>query len=260
VTEEANGLKLPLPFERYEHIFPNVALERRDGIIQIRLHTNGGPLRWSGSVVDQLQQVFQVVGADRGNKVVILTGTDDQFSGPVAGPEHFPHGTPASWEASHWRVRRLITHLIELECPVISAVNGPAVRHCELPLLGDVVVAAETAYFQDSSHFRNGLVPGDGVHVVLPYLMGFTRARHFMLTGKELPAAEALQWGVVNEVLPADQVLPRAWEIAEGMAALPPLVLRYTRVALMHALRQAVVANQGYGVMLEAMSAIGREE
>ncbi len=245
-----------VPLEEYRSRFPNVAFERRDGILQVTLHSGGDTVSWDGAVVDQLQEAFAAIGADRGNRVVILTGAGDGFSGPTAAPEHRPHGNPTSWEVSHWRVRRLLMNFLDIECPVISAVNGPAVRHCELPLLGDVVLASDTAYFQDSSHFPNGLAPGDGIHVVLPILMGHTRARYFMLTGQKLGAAQALDIGIVNEVLPPADVLPRAWELAREMSRRSFLVLRYSKVALVHALRQSVITNQGYGVLLEAMSAI----
>lgn len=242
--------------EQYGNAFPNVTFERRNGILQIRLHTDGDSLHWSADVIGQLQEAFAAVGADRENRVVILTGTGADFSGPVAGPEDRPHPTAATWEISHWRVRRLLTNFLDIEVPVISAINGPAVRHCELPLLADVVLAADTAYFQDSSHFRNGLAPGDGIQIVMPALLGRTRASYFLLTGQEISALQALQLGVVNEVLPRPQLLHRAWRLAEEMSRRSFLVLRYSKVALVHSLRQALVSDAGYGVMLEGMSAI----
>jgi enoyl-CoA hydratase/carnithine racemase len=244
--------------DTYASRFDNVRFERRDGILQLTLHTDGGSLRWSGAVVDELQRAFAEVGDDRENRVVILTGTGEEFSGPRAGPEHFPVATAETWEYSHWRVRRLLMNLLDLEVPMISAINGPALRHCEVPLLSDVVLASTSATFQDSSHFRNGLVPGDGIHVVLPILMGVTRARYFMMTGQELTAEQAFEFGIVNEVLAPEDLLPRAWEIAAAMNEKPFLVLRYSRVALVQALRQAVLTGQGYGVLLEGMSVIDR--
>ena len=70
--------------------------------------------------------------------------------------------------------------------PIISAINGPAWRHSEIPLLSDIVLAADTAAFQDSAHFMSNMVPGDGMHVVYPMLLGFNRARYFLLTGQTL--------------------------------------------------------------------------
>jgi enoyl-CoA hydratase/carnithine racemase len=64
------------------------------------------------------------------------------------------------------------------------------------------VLASEDAYFQDLAHFPRGMVPGDGQHVIWPWLVGRNRARYMLLTGKKLSAQEALEWGAVAEVLP----------------------------------------------------------
>jgi enoyl-CoA hydratase/carnithine racemase len=94
------------------------------------------------------------------------------------------------------------------------------------------------------------------MHIVLPYLLGPNRARYFMLTGQVIEAREALELGLFAEVLPPDQVLDRAWELAEQLALQSPLVLRYTKVCFAHTIRQQILAGQGYGVLLEGMAAI----
>src|SRR4030095_11185245 len=104
------------------------------------------------------------------------------------------------------------------------------------------------ATFQDAPHFPNGLVPGDGVHVVWPLVLGINRGRYFLLTGQKLSAQEALQWGVVNEVLPPDQLVARAWTVAEHLVKQPPLTLRYARVTLAQRLKQLLLDNLGYGL------------
>jgi enoyl-CoA hydratase/carnithine racemase len=74
---------------------------------------------------------------------------------------------------------------------MISAVNGPALRHSEIPLLCDIVLAAEEATFQDSAHYPNGMPRGDGVHILYPLLLGLNRGRYFLLTGQTLHARQA---------------------------------------------------------------------
>jgi enoyl-CoA hydratase/carnithine racemase len=144
-------------------------------------------------------------------------------------------------------------NLLDIEVPMISAVNGPALRHSELPLLCDIVIAAEEASFQDSGHFINGLVPGDGMHAVYPLLLGLNRGRYFLLTGQTIGAREALGLGLVSEVLPQRDLLPRAWALAEQLAQQSDLVLRYTRVAMTQWVKRLMHDVLGYGLALEGL-------
>ena len=78
-----------------------------------------------------------------------------------AGPERDRSGlTPNAFDRVHWEGRALLMNLLNIEVPVISAINGPAWRHGEIPLLSDIVLAADTAAFQDSAHFPNGWCQG----------------------------------------------------------------------------------------------------
>ena len=148
--------------------------------------------------------------------------------------------------------------LLDIEVPIISAVNGPAWRHSEIPLLCDIVLAADTAQFQDSAHFASDVVPGDGMHIVYPLLLGMNRGRYFLLTGQTLDARKALELGLVAEVLPPDKLLARAWELAEDLARRPILLLRYTRLLLTQALRRHMHDLLGYGLGME-MLALGEK-
>jgi enoyl-CoA hydratase/carnithine racemase len=116
------------------------------------------------------------------------------------------------------------------------------------------VLAAETAQFQDSAHFASDVVPGDGMHIVYPLLLGMNRGRYFLLTGQTLDARKALELGLVAEVLPPDRLLARAWELAEDLARRPTLLLRYTRLLLTEALRRQMHDLLGYGLGMELLA------
>lgn len=243
-------------FEQYAERYETVRMERRGGILQVTFHTEGGPLRWGALPHREFPQAFREIGADPENAVVILTGTGDAFSGPPGAPRRGPAPTARDWDRIHREGRELLENLLAIEAPMIAAINGPALRHSEIPLLCDVVLAAEEASFQDSAHFMNGLTPGDGVHVVYPLLMGWNRGRYFLLTGQTLTAEEALGAGLVSEILPGDRLLPRAWEIAERLAEQPPLVLRYSRLMLTQHLKRLMHDLLGYGLALEGLAAL----
>jgi enoyl-CoA hydratase/carnithine racemase len=237
----------------YRDKYRNARFERSDGILLVTLHSDGGDLVWSGRPHSELGYLFEDIGRDPYNEVVILTGTGESFIGreEIGGTM-----TPREWQRVHADGKRLIMSHLDIEVPVIAAVNGPALVHAELALLCDIVLAAEHATFADAPHYPAGLVPGDGVQVVWPMLLGMNRARYFLLTGQVLDAREALALGVVNEVLPADRLLPRARELAELVQRRPRATVRATRTAMVHQIKKAMHDNLGYGLMLEGMAAI----
>ena len=249
--------KLRARFEDYRDKYQSISMRREDGILEITLGTDGGPLQWGRLPHAELEEAFLKIGRDRENKLVIMTGTGDEFSGPVAEPEsnRAAHKqTPDEWAELGWESNRLLTNLLAIDVPMISAINGPAARHAELPVMCDIVLAAETATFQDSAHYAGGLVPGDGVHVVFPLIMGLNRGRYFLLTGQVIDAVEAREAGLVNEILPADKLLPRAWELARQIMLQPEMNRRYTRLLLTEQLRRQLQELLPYGLALEGLA------
>lgn len=253
-----------MTFDKYCDQFSSVRMRRENGILEMTFHTDGGSLRWSKRAHEDLEQAFLAAGRDRDNDVIIITGTGEEYSGPAVKPSgegghHNPKKpvTAEDWDKLwYWEGKHLLMNLLNIEVPMIAAINGPAVRHPEIPLLCDIVLASETATIQDSAHFNGGLVPGDGVHVVFPMLMGINRGRYFLLTGQVLDAAEAKQLGLVSEVLKPDNLLPRAWQLAKQLQLRPPLLRRYARVMLTQDLKKRMHELLGYGLALEGLAAV----
>jgi enoyl-CoA hydratase/carnithine racemase len=246
-------------FDDYANKYKTIRMERRNGVLQMTFHTEGGPLRWGLQPHRDFTYAFADIGTDPENKVIIMTGTGDEFSGPRPSGPNRPGGTPRAWDAIYWEGKHLLQNLLDIEVPVIAAINGPALRHCEIPLLSDIVLAAEHAEFQDSAHFPSGLVPGDGMHIVMPLLLGANRGRYFLLTGQVIPARQAQELGLVAEVLPKEKLLPRAWELAELLLKQPPLTLRYARVAITQEIKRKLLDLLGYGLALEGLGALDKE-
>jgi enoyl-CoA hydratase/carnithine racemase len=249
--------------DTYATKYRTIRMERRDGILQLTFHTDGGPLRWGMLPHGEFPDAFADIARDRENRVVIMTGTGDEFSGVRASPETTSFTARPSLETLdriHWEGRALLMNLLSIEVPVIAALNGPAWRHSEIPLLSDIVLASDTAAFQDSAHFMSNMVPGDGMHIVYPLLLGFNRARYFLLTGQTIGAQEAHQLGLVAEVLPQDKVLARAWELAEDLAKRPTLLLRYTRLLFTDYLKKRLHELLGYGLAMESLALLEKPE
>jgi enoyl-CoA hydratase/carnithine racemase len=233
--------------------YTSIEITHRDGISELRLHSDGGPLRWNATAHRELGGALAEIAATRTTKVVIVTGTGDAFCTRMDAASF---AAQEQWEVIWWEGKRIIKGLLDLDVPVIGAVNGPAFIHAEIPLLADAVIAADTAVFADKTHFTRGAVPGDGVHLIWPYLLGPRRGKYFLMTGQEIDAREALRLGVVNEVVAPEALMGRAWELANAWAANPLPMLRYTREALNILEREHLLAHTAlsHGLALEGLS------
>jgi len=248
-----------MKFEDYRDRYRTIRLQRDEaGVLEVALHTRGGEALW-GSTADSLHgelgECMADIARDAANRVVILTGTGATFCTGLDEQE-MPRESSmvASWERLFEEGNAMLERLLDVPVPMIAAVNGPAHVHAEVPVLCDIVLAADHAEFADLAHMVHGVLPGDGVHVVWPLLLGPNRGRYFLLTGQRIGADEARQLGIVGEVLPADQLLPRARELAARLARLPTKTLRYTRRLMVRELRRRMRAELGEGLALEGLA------
>jgi enoyl-CoA hydratase/carnithine racemase len=242
-------------FDTYRDVFPNARLTRKEnGVLEVALHTDGGKLVFNGHTHEQFVELFHQIGEDRDNRAVILTGTGDAFMDTIDS-EGFDFFSPQSYDKILREGRKVLSNILDIEVPMITALNGPVLLHSEYALLTDIILATPETVFQDKPHFDFGIVPGDGVHLLWPHVIGSVRGRYFLLTRQVLDADTAKDYGVVNEIVPADRLLARAHEIADGIAALPPLTGRYTRMAITQPLRRLIDEGTGYGLALEGISA-----
>jgi enoyl-CoA hydratase/carnithine racemase len=245
--------------DSYEHYKFELSPE---GILLMQCHTGDGPLQWFWESHDSMADAFADIAGDRDEiKCVVHTGTGDSYNAlwgkPVTesgAPVYNAYADAAGVEImdeKSWFGRMIIENLLAINVPVVAAVNGPCTMHSEVPLLMDIVLASEDTYFQDLSHFPRGMVPGDGQHVVWDALVGPSRSRYLLFTGYKLTAQEAKEWGVVHEVLPRDQLLDRAWEIARQISMRPPIVNRNTKYVLTQSLRRAFLDELHHGLQAE---------
>lgn len=224
---------IPTPqFEDYRVAFQNFFhLDRRaDGVLLARAHTNGGPVQLSVQNHRALGQLLKVVGADPDNELLILTGSGDDFM-MATDPNGFEIEDQDmeywAYEYAYKDGRINVSSLInDLEIPTIGVMNGPGF-HPEIVLMCDITICAENATIFDL-HYDIGSVPADGIHNAFQELLGVKRAAYALLTGEAIDARRALEYGLVNEVVPTDKLISRAYEIADHIMGQPRVTRRLT--------------------------------
>lgn len=227
------------------------------GVLTMRLHSRGDTLGWNALPHRELPELFAHVAADRDVRVVVITGTGDRFIDLL--PEFevgIARGEPTAemMDEGTFEGTRLLGNLMAIEVPVIAAVNGPVDVHAELALLSDIVLCTPDTFFQDAAHVPCGLVPGDGVQVVFPMLLGPNRGRYFLLTGERIGAAEARDLGLVGEVVSRDALMDRAMEHARRLAVCNPVFVRNTRLVLTAQIRRLLTQDVPHGLALESVA------
>lgn len=191
------------------------------------------PLTGNTAVADFLTAIDRIHN-DRGVRAVILTGAGSAFSsgGDIRNMERQASGNVDGVQIRHeYRtgIQRLPLALFNLEVPVIAAVNGAALgAGLDLACMCDIRIASEHAKFAES-FVKLGIVAGDGGAWLLPRLIGLARASELSFTGEVIGAEQALAWGLVSRVVPTDQLLPAANEVAHRIAANPPHAVRLTK-------------------------------
>ncbi|MET7992158.1 enoyl-CoA hydratase/isomerase family protein [Amycolatopsis sp. NPDC005232] len=242
----------PAYFDKYE----NLAFTRGDdGVLILRLHTNGGPIVFTGQTHEDLPAALEEISLDRDNKAMVLTGTGDAFMNEIDGPSLGEIFKPAAWEKTRTEGAKVLQRLVELPMPVVGVANGPAIIHSEYLLLADIHIASERATYADFPHPAFGITGGDGVQVVWEEVAGTARAKWLLWTGDTIDARTALDWGVVSEVVPHEQAVDRGIEIARGLAAKPALYRSMQKQTLNRNLRRRIVQDVPFGMALEGLTA-----
>jgi enoyl-CoA hydratase/carnithine racemase len=231
--------------EKYREFF--ILEKRADGVVLVRHHTNGGPLKFSLRWHHALPLFYRDICQDRSNELLIFTGTDDVFmnEGDVAdfaGFDVYRNSFDHFWTDAFELIEGF---LYNIHVPVIAAFNGPALVHSEWALMADWVIAADNATFQDA-HFENHYVAGDGNSIVFAERMGITRGYGMAMMAKKFDAKEALENRLVNEVVPRAELLKRAYEVADWLMSRSRAVRRAQHMVNMRHWRDVMHRHLGY--------------
>jgi 2-(1,2-epoxy-1,2-dihydrophenyl)acetyl-CoA isomerase len=181
-----------------------VSTERRDAELRITLDRPDAMNAWDRALGDELRAAVEGAAADPEVRVVVLTGAGRGFSSGAdlkAGFDPTPAGHPDVQTTLRERYHPIIAGVRRMPKPVIAAVNGPAVGiGCSLALAADLVIAKESAYLL-LAFINIGLVPDGGSSLFVPERAGLGRATEMAMLGERIPAAKALEWGLVNRVV-----------------------------------------------------------
>jgi enoyl-CoA hydratase len=205
-----------------------VNVEVSDGVGTITLNRPEARNALSGEVTSLLDEAIVELDGRADVGAIILTGVDPAF---CAGFDLRSLSTELR-SVQQRRQRGALTHIglmPEHDTPVIGAINGAAVTGgLELAMCCDFLIASERARFADT-HARVGVLPGGGMTIRLPQLIGPDRARRMSFTGDFIDAQTAYEWGLVVEVVPHERLMDRARAMAATIAAIPADGVRENR-------------------------------
>ncbi len=221
--------------------FEAIGVERLGDVLRLTIAHPFSPVNAVDDLLHQeLTTLFRLLRQESMARAVVLTGKGRAFS---AGGDFGWFPSLQNVERLH-ELRRdakhLIWDLVDVEIPIVAALNGAAVGlGASIALLCDVIIAADSATIADP-HVRVGIVAGDGGTAIWPLLVGPARAKQYLLTGDPLTAQEAERIGLINQVVAASELQDNALELARRLAGLPPLAVQYTKAAVNKLVKEAL--------------------
>ncbi|HEX8917510.1 MAG TPA: enoyl-CoA hydratase-related protein [Chloroflexota bacterium] len=221
-------------------MYTQIELDRREKFVVVTINRPRVLNALSHETLDELRSVFESMNDERDVRAIILTGSGGKAfaSGADIGELQALESAQEGYEHS-LRTHQILFTMQQLPQAVIVAVNGYALGGgCELAMAGDIILASENARF-GQPEVRLGIIPGFGGTQFLPRLVGRTRALELILTGRQITANEALDMGLVNRVVPAEQLMPAAEEMATAISQHAPLAIALAKRAVYEGLEMS---------------------
>jgi 2-(1,2-epoxy-1,2-dihydrophenyl)acetyl-CoA isomerase len=229
--------------------FEHIEVERKDSVTWIWLNRPDAANAYSDSMVRDLPAVIVEADRDRSTRVVVLAARGKVFcaGGDVKAMREqtgmFAGGPNELRERYMDGIQQIPLAIARLRKPLVALVQGAAVgAGCDLVAMADMRIATSEATFAET-FAKVGLVPGDGGAWFLIRAVGHAKATEMFFTGKRYSAQDALNMGLVHEVVSSDQLVRRGEELAQQLAALPPIALQLTKKALAHAFESSLATH-----------------
>jgi enoyl-CoA hydratase len=223
--------------DRYRGIKITIA----DGIATLSLNNPARKNAVTRQTHAELERVWDDIDADDDVRVAVLTGEAGTFcAGTDLGTQQADNNTGRSGRPRTRGARRLFWNMLDCEKPMIAKVRGYAYGlGVNLALACDMVYAAEGAKFCDS-HVKMGIAPGDGGAAIWPLLIGFHRAKEYLMTGDPIEARHAAEMGLINYCLPDSELDAAVDTMARKLADGAPLAISYGKLSVNAMLKQLV--------------------
>lgn len=233
--------------------FETILYEVEDGVGTITLNRPDSLNAFNSQMIGETADAFKQCSRDAQVRCIVLTGAGKGFSSGQDLKEVQGRGDEFSI-AEHLRggYNLLINRMVSLEKPILGAINGVAAgAGCGVALACDIRIASDQASFIQVFS-KVGLIPDSGSTWLLPRLVGYARAYEMAITADRVTAEQALQWGLVNQVTPAAQLMEivRAWAIK--LAQGPTRAFGLTKRAMMRAWQMSLPQALEYEAMLQA--------
>jgi len=238
--------------------YSTILLEKTDNIYMLTLNRPASLNPINNQMRLDLLNAIEVISADTTARALIATGAGRAFSSGADLKEKSIEYEPPTGKDEQWLQgfpTRGCLGFHNLGMPTIAAINGPAIGFgCAFSLAFDIRIASENAKI--STGFVNmGLVPGFGLTYFLPRLIGAAKACELALTGKTIDAHEAKDIGLVNQVVPPDELMPTAISLAQTLAQKPPIAVKLTKQALYKGMENDLAAQLELQELLLPLSA-----
>jgi enoyl-CoA hydratase len=212
-----------------------------DGVALVTIDRPDARNALSFAVLAELAEVLEALDRDGRTRVAVITGSGEQAFAAGADIVELADQTPERLRSE--RHFDAWNRLWSIEIPLIAAVRGFALGGgCELAMTCDMIVAGDDAQF-GQPEIRLGVMPGAGGTQRLTRAVGVARAMELILTGRSMPAAEALAAGLLTSVVPAAQTVQAALELADRIAAMPPLAIRAAKRSVLAAAELPLAAG-----------------
>ena len=240
-----------MEYPDYKHL----RIDKADGIATLTMDSGEKMNAVNWHMHHELGTVFQLLAADDEVRVIVFTGANGAFcAGANLNWLSNQLDNPPPAQESRSGGRAIVLGMLDCPKPIIARVNGDAIGlGASLALLSDIIIADENARIADP-HVRIGLVAGDGGALIWPLLIGYARAKEFLLTGNAVTAPDAARMGLINYAIPAAELDAKVAKFARQLADGASMAIQFTKAATNIPLKQAVESVLESSLALENLT------